>query len=80
MQLEGPEGCGIGFQRVDEYVPPKWPSPEHPQQFHLDFYLDDLDVGTSGDRVGGDEGRAPTGDLVPRVPRPGGHPFCLCQG
>ena len=26
---------GIAFQRVDDYHPPRWPDPAHPQQLHV---------------------------------------------
>ena len=32
------------FQQVENYTPPRWPDPEHPQQFHLDVAVDDVEV------------------------------------
>lgn len=37
------DGLAIGFQRVDDYTPPLWPGQSVPQQFHMDFEVDDLD-------------------------------------
>ncbi len=33
---------GFAFQRVTIHRPPRWPDPEHPQQFHLDVMVDEL--------------------------------------
>jgi catechol 2,3-dioxygenase-like lactoylglutathione lyase family enzyme len=70
-------GLVIAFQHVAEYVPPQWPDPAHPQQFHLDVDVADLDQ--AHDRVLGlgatllhDE---PRGWRV--YADPAGHPFCL---
>lgn len=41
--LNGDDGLFIGFQRVDDYRAPRWPDQTVPQQFHLDFAVDDLD-------------------------------------
>src|SRR4051794_31617436 len=34
----------ISFQQADRYLPPRWPDPTAPQQFHLDFLVDDVDA------------------------------------
>jgi catechol 2,3-dioxygenase-like lactoylglutathione lyase family enzyme len=65
---------GFGFQRAPSYVPPAWPDPQRPQQFHLDVMVDDLDeaerqVLALGARP------LPEGDHV--YADPAGHPFCL---
>jgi Glyoxalase-like domain len=41
MITEGP--TSIGFGRVDGYKPPAWPDLSAVKQFHLDFYVEDLD-------------------------------------
>jgi catechol 2,3-dioxygenase-like lactoylglutathione lyase family enzyme len=33
----------LAFQRVTEWVPPRWPDPAHPQQLHLDIRVSDAD-------------------------------------
>jgi Glyoxalase-like domain len=33
----------LGFQRVEDYRPPRWPGGEHPKQYHLDFEVDDIE-------------------------------------
>ncbi|MDH6579490.1 VOC family protein [Kitasatospora sp. MAP5-34] len=76
------DGLFIGFQRVDDYQAPRWPDQAAPQQFHLDFAVDDLDEGEAlllelgavkpGYQPGGDRWRVFTD--------PAGHPFCLTRG
>ena len=75
--LHEPGGPVLAFQRVEGFRKPRWPDPAHPQQFHLDFDVPDLDdaqsqvtalgatllhVDSRGWRVFTD---------------PAGHPFCL---
>ncbi|WP_020575047.1 hypothetical protein [Actinopolymorpha alba] len=31
----------LGFRKVDDYRPQRWKDPVHPQQIHLDIYVDD---------------------------------------
>jgi len=73
-------GAGIAFQLAPDLVPPTWPDPAIPQQFHLDVDVDDLDVAEQQVLA---IGARPTGE--PREPAsfrayldPSGHPFCLC--
>ncbi|MFI9718817.1 VOC family protein [Streptomyces sp. NPDC052396] len=35
--LTGPARQRLAFQRAEDYQPPRWPDPSHPQHFHLDF-------------------------------------------
>jgi len=73
----------IAFQGVEDYRPPRWPDPEYPQQFHLDFTVEDpeaaeahaLALGATKAAVqpGEDE------DFLVYLD-PAGHPFCLCTG
>ena len=44
-QLKSDGGVTLAFQLAPGHVPPIWPSDDHPQQAHLDFDVDDLDVG-----------------------------------
>ena len=79
-QIEFPGGIGVAFQQIPDYVAPTWPGGEHPQQFHLDFYLPDLDEGERKVVALGatkDEHQPGTTFRVFRDPE--GHPFCLCQ-
>jgi catechol 2,3-dioxygenase-like lactoylglutathione lyase family enzyme len=65
---------GIGFQRVDEFHPPAWPDPAHPQQVHFDVMVDDLEVAEKAVLALGAT-RFPEGNHV--YADPVGHPFCL---
>ncbi|WP_199040123.1 VOC family protein [Glycomyces salinus] len=73
----------LAFQRVEDYVPPTWPSNEHPKQYHLDFEVDEfepeqrrvIDLGaTLQQNFINAEGY---GWQV--YTDPIGHPFCLCR-
>ena len=83
---EGEGGAAIGvtgqpaiiFQQVENYTAPRWPDPAHPQQFHLDVTVTDVDAAEAqvlqlGAAKQGD------GDGNFRVyTDPADHPFCLC--
>jgi len=73
-------GIVLAFQQVADFRAPRWPDRAHPQQFHLDLEVPDLDdahaqvlelgakllqTDTRGWRVYAD---------------PASHPFCLVQG
>ncbi|MER6951325.1 VOC family protein [Nonomuraea sp. NPDC000554] len=76
------DGLWIGFQRVDDYQAPRWPDQRVPQQFHLDFAVDDLDeaealvlaLGAAKPEF------QPGGDRWRVFTDPAGHPFCLARG
>ncbi len=71
----------LAFQRVEDYQPPQWPDSAHPQQFHLDLAVEDLDQAqedvlalgatllNEGSRTGSWRIFADTA----------GHPFCLVR-
>jgi hypothetical protein len=69
----------LAFQRVTHYVPPRWPDNAHPQQFHLDIDVPDLDQAQAH--------VLNLGAILLRIdPRgwrtyadPAGHPFCFLQ-
>ena len=77
--LHTESGLVLAFQRVSSFQAPQWPDSAHPQQFHLDLDVPDLDdahtqvlklgatllhVDARGWRIFAD---------------PAGHPFCLLQ-
>jgi hypothetical protein len=72
-------GLVLGFQRALAYRPPYWPDPAYPQQFHLDFEVDNL--AETHHQVLTHGGRLLDPDLGGRGWRvyadPAGHPFCL---
>jgi predicted enzyme related to lactoylglutathione lyase len=73
-------GQTFNFQTVEGFTAPQWPGQEHPQQFHLDFRVDD--VATAAQRVrelGGTIAESqPYPDMWTVALDPDGHPFCLC--
>lgn len=73
------DGTRLAFQRVDSFVPPRWPDPGAPQQMHADVLVDDLDIAEADVlRLGATllEGSdKPIGYRV--YADPVGHPFCL---
>jgi predicted enzyme related to lactoylglutathione lyase len=80
---EQPDGrTTLAFQRIDDWVAPTWPGGAHPQQFHLDLAVADLDTAEHAVLEAGarrhDHQPSPTGSF--RVfTDPVGHPFCLCR-
>jgi len=77
------EGTPLAFQRVADYRPPAWPSPDRPQQVHFDFDVDDLEADEARVLELGATLLERTDELRPdanwRVyADPAGHPFCLC--
>ncbi|MGY5045433.1 VOC family protein [Streptomyces sp. 900105755] len=75
------DGLFIGFQRVDDYQAPRWPDQTVPQQFHLDFEVDDLDEAEAVLlALGADKPEyQPGGDRWRVLADPSGHPFCLTR-
>jgi hypothetical protein len=69
-------GQVLAFQAVDPYVPPRWPDPAQPQQFHLDLHVEALDG--AHPRVLALGGRLLDSARGWRVyADPAGHSFCL---
>ena len=82
VDLKLPGGLQLAFQEAPGFVPPKWPAPEHSQQFHLDLQVDDLDAAEKGVlELGAKPLDAEDRERTFRVyADPAGHPFCLCAG
>ncbi|CAL9509069.1 hypothetical protein SUDANB6_03607 [Streptomyces sp. enrichment culture] len=80
VTLKPPGGQTLAFQAAPGFVPPKWPSPDHSQQFHLDLDVPDLDA---AEKAVLELGATPL-DAEDRTRSfrvyadPAGHPFCLC--
>lgn len=83
VELSGPHGRTLAFQRCEGHRPPDWPSTEVPQQLHLDLNVapEEMDeaerqvLGLGARLLEGDDG----GKRDFRVyADPAGHPFCLC--
>ncbi|MGJ6979167.1 VOC family protein [Aestuariimicrobium soli] len=76
-------GQTFNFQGVADYTRPEWPDQAHPQQFHLDFRVDDLDAAVAhATSLGATEAEhqpaAELGGSWRVMLDPDGHPFCLC--
>ena len=80
VSLRAADGQMLCFQRVDAYRPPQWPGQEHPQQEHLDFWVDDLDQGEAAVlELGAVKHEVQPGETFRVFLDPAGHPFCLCR-
>ncbi|MFI7576896.1 VOC family protein [Micromonospora sp. NPDC049497] len=74
-------GVAIGFGLVPGYRPPAWPDETGDKRFHLDLYVDDLDLAAKEFVAAG----ATRPDFQPGDGRwvvlvdPIGQPFCICR-
>ncbi len=79
FQLTSPGGPTLAFQLVADHEPPDWPDGDRAQQAHIDFDVDDLDVGEAQVLALG--ARKVEHQPKPQYWRvfldPAGHPFCL---
>ncbi|GAA2950392.1 VOC family protein [Kitasatospora cinereorecta] len=80
VDLKTGTGTHLAFQAAPGHVPPRWPSADGSQQFHLDLGVEDLDaaerkVVALGATVLDAEDRARAWRVYAD---PAGHPFCLC--
>lgn len=74
------DGSVLAFQRVADHRPPRWPDPAHPQQFHLDLAVDDLDQAQAVAVANGATLlNAPDARSWRVLTDPAGHPFCLVR-
>ncbi len=72
-------GQELGFQQVADFVPPRWPGQDAPQQMHLDVVVDDLDEAeTAVLGLGATKAEHQPGTTFRVFLDPAGHPFCLC--
>lgn len=71
----------LAFQKVEPYVPPRWPDGRHPQQLHLDIAVTDFDPAIDAVLALGAVRRPGAPETGYRVfEDPAGHPFCLVHG
>ncbi|MET0415734.1 MAG: VOC family protein [Actinoplanes sp.] len=71
----------LAFQRVAEWVPPRWPDPAFPQQLHLDIRVADVDDAERRVLALGARRLPAEHESGFRVfADPAGHPFCLVFG
>jgi hypothetical protein len=67
----------VTFQPVDSYRRPRWPSPDAPQQVHLDVWVKDVDAATAAALDLGARRLDGEGANWKVFEDPSGHPFCL---
>lgn len=70
----------LAFQQIPDFQAPTWPGGEHPQQFHLDLAVTDIEAAEPrvlelGGRV--HETQPSTSGSFKVYLDPVGHPFCL---
>jgi hypothetical protein len=66
------------FQEVSDYHAPRWPDPAHPQQFHLDVTVEDVDAAEAAVLELGASKLPNAGSNWRVYTDPAGKPFCLC--
>ena len=77
--VRGDHGQRLSFQQVRDYVAPRWPTQEVPQQMHVDVVVDDLDAAEQAVRaLGATRHEHQPGTTFRVFLDPAGHPFCLC--
>ena len=78
VTLRSGDGQDVAFQLAPDHVPPQWPGQEHPQQFHLDLFVDGREA--AADRaVELGATRLADGASWITLADPAGHPFDLCE-
>ncbi|MEU3979757.1 VOC family protein [Streptomyces sp. NPDC026672] len=81
IDLKLSDGQTLSFQASPGYVPPRWPSSDGSQQFHLDLDVPDLDTAEEevlalGAKPLETQDRSRSWRVYAD---PAGHPFCLCR-
>ena len=80
ITMTTPDGWRVAVQLAPDHVPPRWPDPAHPQQFHLDLWAGDIDAAEPAVLAAGAtvHEHQPSQNGGFRVyTDPAGHPFCL---
>jgi catechol-2,3-dioxygenase len=67
----------LAFQKAPDLRPPQWPDPAHPQQFHLDVRVDDIETAEKRVLAAGATRLSGGGETFRVYADPVGHPFCL---
>ncbi len=71
-------GVALGFQPVEDYRPPAWPTQECGQQIHLEFVTDDIDAAVAyAESIGATRAPVPPEDDFTVMLDPARHPFCI---
>ena len=69
----------LAFQRVADFIPPRWPSQDVPQQMHIDVKIDDFDVAEAAVLALGATKAGSDSPTFRVYLDPAGHPFCLIK-
>jgi predicted enzyme related to lactoylglutathione lyase len=78
ITLTTDDGWRIGLQLAADYVPPRWPDPQQPQQAHLDLRVPDIDAAADrAVKLGASMLRR--NERWHTLADPAGHPFDLCR-
>jgi hypothetical protein len=78
IELLNGDAPTLAFQKIDNYVAPIWPVGPVPQQLHLDFLVDDLDVAERHAlSIGALKHEVQPGTSFRVYLDPVGHPFCF---
>jgi catechol 2,3-dioxygenase-like lactoylglutathione lyase family enzyme len=81
MAMIGDEGAQpVLFQQVDEYAPPRWPDPAHPQQLHFDVRVEEIEAAERAALAIGATRLPGEGENWRVYADPAGKPFCLVWG
>jgi catechol 2,3-dioxygenase-like lactoylglutathione lyase family enzyme len=72
------DGQEIAFQLAPDHVAPQWPGQEHPQQFHLDLFVEGHEAAAER-AISLGATRLADGQSWITLADPAGHPFDLCQ-
>jgi catechol 2,3-dioxygenase-like lactoylglutathione lyase family enzyme len=67
----------IAFQKAPDLRPPQWPDPDHPQQFHFDVHVGDVETAEQRVIAAGAKLLEGGGKTFRVYADPAGHPFCL---
>ena len=70
-------GYRLAFQEAKDLIPPDWPAPRRPQQFHLDVRVADVDEAEPRVLALGARPLPGGGGDFRVYADPVGHPFCL---
>src|SRR5260370_39586940 len=70
----------VMFQQITEYHAPRWPDPAHPQQFHLDVTVDDVDAAEAAVLKLGATSLSSGGVSWRAYAHPGRQPLSPCPG
>ncbi len=76
---DAPDRPALAFQRVQDYVPPRWPGQDFPQQVHLDIRVKDLDLAEQQVVALGASSMDSGTEAFRVFLDPAGHPFCLVR-